>query len=71
MSEFSDGRERVLTVGVAVARSGRLANLGDPLDFAMTLMEEKLAGAGSVGGGRSRTRLDRPPFSVQVGCSLL
>ncbi|THC54981.1 ABC transporter substrate-binding protein [Streptomyces sp. A1499] len=49
MSEFSDGRERVLTVGVAVARSGRLANLGDPLDFAMTLMEEKLAGAGPAG----------------------
>ncbi|MEV0122097.1 ABC transporter substrate-binding protein [Streptomyces sp. NPDC050703] len=49
MSEFSVGRERVLTVGVAVARSGRLANLGDPLDFAMTLMAEKLAGAGPAG----------------------
>ncbi|MBT2442826.1 ABC transporter substrate-binding protein [Streptomyces sp. ISL-36] len=49
MSEFSDGRERVLTVGVAVARSGRLANLGDPLAFAMTLLGPKLATLGPSG----------------------
>ncbi|MBT2398242.1 ABC transporter substrate-binding protein [Streptomyces sp. ISL-100] len=46
---MSDGRERVLTIGVAVARSGRLSTLGDPLDFAMTLLEPKLAASAPAG----------------------
>ncbi|MFE9674425.1 ABC transporter substrate-binding protein [Streptomyces sp. NPDC006259] len=49
MGESSDGRERILTVGVAVARSGRLANLGDPLDFVTTLLRPRLAGLGPTG----------------------
>ncbi|MGZ3097052.1 ABC transporter substrate-binding protein [Streptomyces sp. H72] len=49
MNACGDGRERNLTVGVAVARSGRLANLGDPLDFAMKLLAPKLAGLGPTG----------------------
>jgi branched-chain amino acid transport system substrate-binding protein len=49
MSESRAGRERTMTVGVAVARSGRLANLGDPLDFAMTWLAPKLAGQGPAG----------------------
>ncbi|MFD5476439.1 ABC transporter substrate-binding protein [Streptomyces hawaiiensis] len=49
MSESHAVRDRVLTVGVAVARSGRLASLGDPLDFALTWLEPKLAGRGPAG----------------------
>ncbi|WP_093803086.1 ABC transporter substrate-binding protein [Streptomyces sp. Wb2n-11] len=33
---------RVLTVGVVIARTGRLARLGDPLTFVMQLLEPKL-----------------------------
>jgi branched-chain amino acid transport system substrate-binding protein len=51
MSKISGGRERTLTVGVAIARTGRLANLGDPLEFAMNLLEPKLAGLGPAGHG--------------------
>ncbi|WP_369193016.1 ABC transporter substrate-binding protein [Streptomyces djakartensis] len=49
MSESRAVRERVLTVGVAVARSGRLASLGDPLDFALRHLAPKLAGRGPAG----------------------
>ncbi|MEG8277228.1 ABC transporter substrate-binding protein [Streptomyces sp. AHA2] len=49
MSESRAVRERVLTVGVAVARSGRLASLGDPLDFALDHLAPKLAGRGPAG----------------------
>ncbi|MFD5103372.1 ABC transporter substrate-binding protein [Streptomyces albidochromogenes] len=49
MGEISDGRERVLTIGVAVARSGRLASLGDPLDFVTRLLEPTLSGLGPTG----------------------
>ncbi|MGA4846839.1 ABC transporter substrate-binding protein [Streptomyces sp. G5(2025)] len=48
-SVVNGGRERVLTVGVVVARTGRLTSLGDPLDFAMTLLEPELAAAGPRG----------------------
>ncbi|MGW4026494.1 hypothetical protein [Streptomyces sp. NPDC005009] len=37
MNGLRDGRGLGATIGVVVARSGRLASLGDPLDFAMTL----------------------------------
>lgn len=47
------GRGRVVTIGVVVARSGRLAGLGDPLDFVMGLLGPKVAGAG-IAGGRVR-----------------
>ncbi|MGK5448171.1 ABC transporter substrate-binding protein [Streptomyces radiopugnans] len=40
MREPSGGQ--ALTVGVVAARSGRLANLGDPLAFAVSLLEPKL-----------------------------
>lgn len=53
MSELSDARERVLTIGVAVARSGRPASLGDPLDFAVPLPEPEPT-ASAPAGYRSR-----------------
>ncbi|URN12179.1 hypothetical protein LUW77_12135 [Streptomyces radiopugnans] len=40
MREPSGGQ--ALTVGVVAARSGRLANLGDPLAFAVSLLEPEL-----------------------------
>jgi len=43
MSGLSDGRGLGATIGVVVARSGRLAGLGDPLSFAMALLESELA----------------------------
>jgi branched-chain amino acid transport system substrate-binding protein len=49
MSESHAVRERVLTVGVAVARSGRLASLGDPLDFVLNRLAPKLAERGPCG----------------------
>ncbi|MEI5035167.1 ABC transporter substrate-binding protein [Streptomyces sp. S1A(2023)] len=49
MGEFGVGRERILTVGVAVARSGRLARLGDPLEFVMRLLEPALSGLRPAG----------------------
>ncbi|AIS02304.1 ABC transporter, substrate binding protein [Streptomyces glaucescens] len=49
MGESRAVRERVLTVGVAVARSGRLASLGDPLQFALDRLAPKLAGRGPRG----------------------
>ncbi|MEV8312311.1 ABC transporter substrate-binding protein [Streptomyces flavidovirens] len=49
MGEISDGRNRILTIGVAVARSGRLASLGDPLDFVTGLLEPRLAVLGPTG----------------------
>ncbi|UFQ13699.1 MULTISPECIES: ABC transporter substrate-binding protein [Streptomyces] len=48
-SGWGVGRERVLTVGVVVARTGRLTSLGDPLDFVMTLLAPELAAAGPRG----------------------
>jgi branched-chain amino acid transport system substrate-binding protein len=42
-----------LTVGVVVARTGRLASLGDPLDFALERLGPRLAAAGP-GGRRIR-----------------
>ncbi|KUH37936.1 MULTISPECIES: ABC transporter substrate-binding protein [Streptomyces] len=44
------GRE--LTVGVVVARSGRLAKLGDPLAFALDLLRPLLEREGVRNGGR-------------------
>ncbi|MFJ8194681.1 ABC transporter substrate-binding protein [Streptomyces sp. NPDC096094] len=49
MSESPGVREQVLTVGVVVARTGRLTSLGDPLDFVMTLLTPKLAARGRHG----------------------
>ncbi|HZF87763.1 ABC transporter substrate-binding protein [Streptomyces sp.] len=43
MSQTPPGQQGTLTVGVVVARSGRLADLGEPLDFAMTTLEPELA----------------------------
>ncbi|CAL9327792.1 hypothetical protein SUDANB37_00032 [Streptomyces sp. enrichment culture] len=65
MSESHAVRERVLTVGVAVARSGRLASLGDPLDFVLNWMAPKLAGRGP--GGYSIRLVSRDTRSCAQG----
>ncbi|MDT9683940.1 ABC transporter substrate-binding protein [Streptomyces sp. TRM76323] len=49
-------RERTLTVGVVVARTGRLASLGDPLAFALDLLRPRLD-AVRRGGRRYPLRL--------------